>query len=67
MRKEESMNTWSRPGFEQIKMDAEIGSYQDDSEPIDGSMSVMAPERVRMGRREEFRTVLDSPQHGGAL
>jgi hypothetical protein len=24
---------WTRPAYEEIKMDAEIGSYQEDSEP----------------------------------
>jgi hypothetical protein len=25
--------TWQTPSFEELRMDAEIGSYQDDSDP----------------------------------
>ncbi len=28
------MSTWTSPDFVEIKMDAEIGSYQDDFEPL---------------------------------
>jgi hypothetical protein len=28
------METWDKPDFVEIKMDAEIGSYQDDFEPL---------------------------------
>ena len=26
--------TWETPGFVEIRMDAEIGSYQEDSDPV---------------------------------
>ena len=26
--------TWTMPAYEELKMDAEIGSYQEDSEPV---------------------------------
>lgn len=28
------MDAWTRPDFVEIKMDAEIGSYQEDSAPL---------------------------------
>lgn len=28
------MDTWTAPDFVEIKMDAEIGSYQDDTDPL---------------------------------
>jgi hypothetical protein len=28
------METWTAPDFVEIKMDAEIGSYQDDFDPL---------------------------------
>ncbi|MGH7283505.1 MAG: hypothetical protein ACRELY_18420 [Polyangiaceae bacterium] len=28
------MNAWTSPSFEEIKMDAEIGSYQEDRDPM---------------------------------
>ena len=28
------MEAWTSPEFEEIKMDAEIGSYQEDHEPM---------------------------------
>jgi hypothetical protein len=28
------MDTWTAPDFVEIKMDAEIGSYQDDFDPL---------------------------------
>ena len=28
------MFTWETPSFDEIKMDAEIGSYQEDSDPL---------------------------------
>jgi hypothetical protein len=28
------MSTWTSPDFVEIKMDAEIGSYQDDFDPL---------------------------------
>ena len=28
------MTTWEAPRFEEIRMDAEIGSYQEDTDPL---------------------------------
>ena len=28
------MNSWSEPDFVEIKMDAEIGSYQEETDPL---------------------------------
>ena len=28
------MDTWTQPDFVEIKMDAEIGSYQEETEPV---------------------------------
>jgi hypothetical protein len=30
---------WTSPAFEEIKMDAEIGSYQEDSEPRESPLA----------------------------
>jgi hypothetical protein len=34
MRKEEAMSPYETPCFVEIKMDAEIGSYQEDTDPL---------------------------------
>jgi hypothetical protein len=44
---------WTSPAFEEIKMDAEIGSYQEDSEPREsplaagGSSAIQVEEATR--------------------
>jgi hypothetical protein len=42
------MNTWTAPDFVEIKMDAEIGSYQDDFDPLreESPLFVAAGEEV---------------------
>jgi hypothetical protein len=34
---------WTRPTFEELKMDAEIGSYQEDSDPLDHAPTASRP------------------------
>lgn len=34
--------TWTTPAFEEVKMDAEIGSYQEDTDPVRESPIVEA-------------------------
>jgi hypothetical protein len=36
------METWTAPDFVEIKMDAEIGSYQDDFDPLREESPIVA-------------------------
>jgi hypothetical protein len=38
---------WTAPSFEEIKMDAEIGSYQEDSDPLPFVRSEASAEEER--------------------
>jgi coenzyme PQQ precursor peptide PqqA len=40
------MTTWTTPEFTEIDMSAEIGSYQDDTEPREDRTDRMTPEVV---------------------
>ena len=40
------METWTAPDFVEIKMDAEISSYQEDHDPVRDPLFVSAPVRA---------------------
>ncbi len=37
---------WTTPTFQEVKMDAEIGSYQEDTDPVRESPFIESPEET---------------------
>ena len=56
-------NTWETPVAEELKMDAEIGSYQDDSDPVNDPVFVQTASTEELAAMRA--TVLGSAAGGG--
>lgn len=57
------MNSWIKPAFVELCMNAEIGAYQEDSDDGREPSPILAPERVGSRRGSEQDQVVNEAAH----